>query len=54
MTIDEIREALRDRKLTLVAQATGLHENTIYRIASGRNQNPSYDTIRKLVEYLSK
>lgn len=54
MTIDEIREALRDRKITLVAQATGLHENTLYRIVSGKNLNPSYETIRRLVEYLSR
>lgn len=54
MTIDQIREALRDRRLVVVARECGLHENTVYRIMSGANANPSYETIRKLSEYLSK
>lgn len=54
MTLEQIREALRDRTITVVARATGLHENTIYRIASGQNTNPSLRTLTILSEYLSR
>jgi len=53
MTLDEIRAALADRRLDRVAEATGLHENTIWAIRSGRNENPSYRTLRSLSDYLT-
>lgn len=55
-TIDQevgrIRAALADRKLSVVAQATGLHENTVRNIAKGRGGNPTLTTIEKLTAYL--
>jgi hypothetical protein len=53
MTIDQIRQALQDRKLAVVSDATGLHYNTIYKIKSGTNTNPSYETMRVLSAYLA-
>lgn len=53
MTLDEIRTALADRRIDRVAEATGLHENTIWAIRAGRNENPSYRTLRSLSDYLS-
>lgn len=50
MTIEEIRQALNDRKLTAVADATGLHYQTVWRVANG--SGASYDTIKTLSDYL--
>lgn len=47
-----IRAALADRKLSKVAEATGLHENTVRNIAKGRGGNPTMATIEKLTVYL--
>jgi transcriptional regulator with XRE-family HTH domain len=52
MTIDEIRLALQDRRLTAIAQATGLHYNTVIAIKRGEQLNPSYDTLIRLSTYL--
>ena len=54
LKLEDIRAALRDRKLTAVASATGLHYNTILSVASGSNNNPSYDVIKRLSDYLTK
>ena len=51
MTLDEIRSALADRRLDRVAEATGLHRNTIAGIRSGRNANPTLRTLRALSDY---
>jgi DNA-binding phage protein len=54
MTLDEIREALRDRRIVTVARECGLHENTLYRIMNGVNDNPSYETIKRITDYLGR
>lgn len=55
-TIDEqvsrIRDALKDRMLTKVASATGLHVNTIRNIVKRPQKSFSLSTIRKLSSYL--
>ena len=53
MTLDEIRAALSDRRLTAVSEATGVHRNTLSQIRSGRLKNPSYETIARLSNYLA-
>lgn len=50
--LERIRRALNDRNLSKVAVATGLHENTIRAIASGKNNNPQMATFEKLAQYL--
>ncbi len=52
MTIEQIIEALRDRKLTAVADGAGLSYDTVWRVASGNSRAVSYETIRKLSDYL--
>lgn len=52
MTLDEIRHALQDRNLSIVAQKTGLHYQTIWRIARGARPDFTYDTIRRVSEYI--
>jgi len=52
MNIEDIRKALEDRRLDRVAEATGIHRNTLGAIRSGRNVNPSWRTVKTLAEYL--
>ena len=48
----DVVAALTDRNLSQVARNTGLHENTIRGIASGRNKKPSLETLDLLADYL--
>lgn len=54
MTLDQIRAALRDRRLAKVAEATGLHYNTIREVRDNPNANPTYKVIRVLSDYLTQ
>lgn len=53
LTLDQIRAALRDRRLAKVAEATGLHYNTIREIRDNSNANPTYKVIKALSDYLT-
>ena len=52
LTLDQLREALQDRRVKIVSEATGLHPNTVAAIRDGRNTNPTYEVMVKLSEYL--
>ncbi len=52
MTLDQIRDALKDRRPAMVAQSTGLHVNTVMRIRDGMNTNPTYEVVAALSDYL--
>ena len=52
MTLDQIRDALKDRRPAMVAQSTGLHVNTVMRIRDGMNTNPTYEVAAALSDYL--
>jgi len=52
MTLDQIRDALKDRRPAMVAQSTGLHVNTVMRIRDGMNTNPTYEVVASLSKYL--
>jgi DNA-binding Xre family transcriptional regulator len=54
MTIDDIVMALHDRKATVVSQEVGLSYQTVWRIARGEVKNVSYDTAKKLSDYLTE
>lgn len=51
LTLNEIREQLKDRNLMMVANKAGVHYNALYRLMKGGNK-PSYETVRKVVSYL--
>lgn len=53
MTLEEIQEALRDRRVNVVARETGIHPNTVMNIRDGKT-DPIYSNVQKLSEYLSK
>jgi hypothetical protein len=54
LTLEQIREALKDRRPQMVAKITGLHPNTIRDIRDGRNTNPCYRVVYRLSEYLDR
>lgn len=53
MTLEQIRAALADRMPGRVAEATGLHYNTIREVRDNPNANPTYKVVRALSDYLS-
>lgn len=52
LTLEKIREALQDRRAAKVADATGLHYNTIREVRDNPESNPSYKTVVALSDYL--
>lgn len=54
MNLEQIRAALQDRRITIVAIATGLHVNTVREVRDNQEANPTYKVLRALSEYLSK
>lgn len=54
LTVEEISQKLKDRKLGVVAESTGLHYNTIKSIRDGSSKRPSHDTVKALSDYLNQ
>lgn len=52
MNLKEIQEALKDRRLYMVAASTKLHVNTIRNIRDGIETSPKASTIKLLTDYL--
>lgn len=52
MELDKIRNELLDRRVGMVAKATGISRVTIAAIRDGQVTNPQWDTVKKLTEYL--
>lgn len=50
--IARVSDALKDRVHSKVAEATGLHVNTVRNIANNKGQKFSLSTIEKLEKYL--
>lgn len=48
--VKEIQEKLKHHNLRKVAEAVGLHENTLYRFMN--NRDPRWSTVEKLSAYL--
>lgn len=53
MSLNKITEALQDKRLYVIARKLDLSYPTIKKIADGKDKNYSYNTIKKLSEYLS-
>lgn len=51
-TMDEIRVALSDRVISIVAKNTGIHQETLYNIAKNRQKGMQFRTYEILVNYL--
>lgn len=52
LTIEQIREQLADRNLTAVSVACNVNYKTLWRIASGIEDNPTYQILKKLSDYI--
>jgi predicted transcriptional regulator len=52
--LDQIREALKLMRLDIVSQGSDVHRNVIASIRDGRTDNPSYQTVRKLSDFLDR
>jgi len=52
MTPEQIRERLKHANLRAVADAAGIHHNSIYRFMKGGK--PSWETVNKLEKYLEQ
>ena len=48
---EQIKDKLQDRKLSAVAENTGLHYNTLRKLRDGEAKEPSYETIKVLSDY---
>ena len=51
-TLEQIRLALQDRRLGVIAAATGLHPNTIRRLRDEQDHDPAWRTVERLDHYL--
>jgi len=52
MTLCAIRAALSDRRVDRVAEATGIHYNTIREIRDNPKANPTWRVLKALNDYL--
>jgi hypothetical protein len=52
LTLEQIRQALQDRRPGMVAEATGLHINTVLSVRDDPKADPKYSTLRALSDYL--
>ena len=52
LDIKEIIKRLSDRNLKKVSDECGMAYDTVWRIANSKSIKPSYDTIKKLSDYL--
>ena len=52
LTLEEIRKRLNDRNISVVAKSIGMTRQFVSAVKSGRAPNPSYETVKKLSDYL--
>ena len=53
MTVEQIRVALKDLKISAVSRDTGLHYNTVIRVRDGDILDPRNSTVRALSKYFA-
>lgn len=53
MTLEQIKQALRDRRPGIVAEETGLHVNTVRDVRDNPGANPTYKVLKALSDYLT-
>ena len=54
LTLEEIRRRLTDRRLSVVANATGINRKTLWELREGAVTNPSYRVLKTLSDYLTE
>lgn len=53
LTLQEIMDGLRDRRINVISEATGVSRSTISRIRQGKNANPTFGVMKALSDYLT-
>ena len=51
LTLEVIKERLKDANLKKVADSAGVHYNALYRLMNEKSE-PKYETVKKLSDYL--
>ncbi len=54
MTPEQLRAALQRETLAEIARGSGVHYNTVRNIALGKNQNPTYRIMQKIIAYMER
>jgi len=54
LDLEEIQKRLYDRRLSIVADATGISRKTLWEIRESRVSNPSYRVLKDLSDYLTE
>jgi DNA-binding phage protein len=54
LSLEQIKKALEDRRLRVVARETGLHYQTLYRIVNDETKDPVLSTVKLLSDYLTR
>jgi len=54
LTLRQIKDALDDRMLTKVADATGVHYNTLRELRNNPDANPTYKVMMAVSDYLER
>jgi hypothetical protein len=52
LSLEEIRSLLQDKKLYVIANATGLSYPTLKKLADGKSGNYTYGTLKSVSDYL--
>lgn len=52
LTLQQIRDQLQDRRLSVVSERTGLHPNTLRDIRNNADCNPSHRVLAALSDYI--
>lgn len=52
LSLEEIRDRLKDRNLKEVSRRTGIGYANLAAIAKGTRSNPSYEVLKPLCDYL--
>jgi transcriptional regulator with XRE-family HTH domain len=52
LSVEQIKEMLKDRNLEIVAERTGLSRQTLSNIRNDKAKAPSYSTIKTISDYL--
>lgn len=53
MNLEDIKSSLKDKRLAMIAEATGLHYNTLRDIRDNPEANPTYKVLKLLSDYLT-
>lgn len=53
MDIQEMREKLKDRRISVVSKETDVNEATLRAILRGANENPTYKVFKAIEKYLT-